>query len=71
MQEYMEYVRSLPINSNPEIFGLHDNANITFAMNETYQLLSGILKLQPKSTSGAGSSREDVSTYIVKGSDCY
>lgn len=57
----MEYIRSLPINSNPEIFGLHDNANITFAMNETYQLLSGILKLQPKSASGAGSSREDVS----------
>lgn len=57
----MTYIRGLPINSNPEIFGLHDNANITFALNETYQLLTGILKLQPKSSSGSGSSREDVS----------
>ncbi len=64
-QAYMNYIRSLPINSNPEIFGLHDNANITFALNETSQLLSGILKLQPKSTSGAGTSREDVSNYIL------
>lgn len=65
-KEYMDYIRSLPINSNPEIFGLHDNANITFALNETYQLLSGILKLQPKSTSGGGSSREDAVEEIVK-----
>jgi dynein heavy chain len=26
-QAYVAYVRSLPINDTPEIFGLHDNAN--------------------------------------------
>ncbi len=26
-QAYLAYVRSLPINDTPEIFGLHDNAN--------------------------------------------
>ena len=60
-QTYMDYIRGLPINDTPEMFGLHDNANITFALNETFQLLEGILLLQPKSSKGAGKSREEVS----------
>ena len=56
----MEYIRELPINDTPEIFGLHENANITFAQNETFSLLNGILLLQPKSASGSGRSREEV-----------
>ena len=56
----MEYIRSLPINDTPEMFGLHDNANITFALNETHSLLSGIVKLQPKSKTGGGRSQEEV-----------
>ncbi len=54
------YVKDLPINDTPEIFSLHDNANITFAQNETFNLLTGLLKLQPKTSSGSGQSREDV-----------
>lgn len=60
LQAFMTYIRSLPINDTPEMFGLHDNANITFAMNEGYQLLNNILLLQPKSSSGGGRSREEV-----------
>ena len=56
----MKYIRSFPINDNPELFGLHDNANITFALNETYALLDGLVALQPKQSSGGGSSREEV-----------
>lgn len=44
----------------PEIFGLHDNANITFAQNETYGLLGAIIQLQPKSSSVGGQGREEV-----------
>ena len=56
----MTYVRSLPINDTPEIFGLHDNANITYALNETFTLLKNIVLLQPRSSSSGGSSREEV-----------
>jgi len=63
----MAYIRSLPINDTPEIFGLHENANITFAQNETYTMLSTLLLLQPKISSGSGRSREEVPTprYII------
>ncbi|XP_071830856.1 dynein axonemal heavy chain 1-like isoform X2 [Apostichopus japonicus] len=57
---YLAYIRSLPINDTPEIFGLHNNANITFAQNETFSLLNNILLLQPRTASGGGRSREEV-----------
>ena len=60
LQGYLAYMRSLPINDTPEIFGLHDNANITFAQNETYAMLSTLLLLQPKISSASGRSREEV-----------
>lgn len=59
-EHYLRYIRGLPINDTPEIFALHDNANITFAQNETFSLLQGILKMQPRSSSSAGRSREEV-----------
>ena len=59
-QHYLRYIRGLPINDTPEIFALHENANITFAQNETFSLLRGILKMQPRSSSGSGRSREEV-----------
>lgn len=54
----------------PEIFGLHDNANITFAQNETFALFSAILQLQPKSSSMGGQSREEVGSSGGTGPGC-
>ena len=61
----MNYIRSLPINDTPEIFGLHDNANITYAQNETFSMMASILLLQPKSSSGGGTSREEVQFMLI------
>lgn len=61
----MAYIKSLPINDTPEIFSLHDNANITFANNETQHLLGGLLKLQPKTATGGGKSREEVGCFLM------
>ena len=29
---YLDYIESLPLNAEPEVFGMHDNANITCAI---------------------------------------
>ncbi|XP_021099660.1 dynein heavy chain 1, axonemal isoform X7 [Heterocephalus glaber] len=57
---YLSYIKSLPLNDMPEIFGLHDNANITFAQNETFALLGAIIQLQPKSSSSGSQGREEI-----------
>ncbi|NWQ64257.1 DYH1 protein, partial [Neopipo cinnamomea] len=57
---YLQYVKGLPLNDSPELFGLHDNADITFAQNETFALLGAIAQLQPKTISLGGRSREEI-----------
>lgn len=59
-ESYCEYIESLPINPDPEVFGMHDNANITCAQGETYANFDIILSLQPRVASGSGKSREDL-----------
>ena len=56
LENYREFVRSLPYNEGPEVFGLHDNANITCAITETNALLDTALSLQPRAASGEGKS---------------
>uniref|UniRef100_T1J5R6 Uncharacterized protein n=1 Tax=Strigamia maritima TaxID=126957 RepID=T1J5R6_STRMM len=62
INDYVEYIRSLPINDNPDIFGLHENANITYAQNELFINLQNLLLQQPQTVDvGAGGlSRDDV-----------
>ena len=57
--DYVEAVKAFPAMPKPEIFGLHENADITCDQNETYNLFSTILALQPRVSGGGGASRED------------
>jgi dynein heavy chain len=50
----------LPLNPAPEAFGLHDNAEITTNQAEARTLLELVLSVQPRQSSGAGKSREEV-----------
>ncbi|XP_049894014.1 dynein axonemal heavy chain 1 [Epinephelus moara] len=64
---YLAYIRGLPINDTPEIFGLHDNANISFAQNETFALLGAVVRLQPRAASAGGKTQEEIVEEIVAG----
>ena len=46
----LETIKSYPINDHPEIFGMHENARITCANNQTQQLFDTIVSIQPKYT---------------------
>ena len=50
----MAYFKSLPLVDDPEIFGMHENANVIFNTNESLHLMGQILNLQPRATGGGG-----------------
>ncbi|KAL1510265.1 hypothetical protein AB1Y20_006588 [Prymnesium parvum] len=59
-QGYLDYLEALPVNAFPEVFGLHDNADITCAQKDTFTMFATILSLQPRTATGAGNSRDEV-----------
>lgn len=46
--EYVDYIRQLPQITHPEVFGLHENADISRDYQETQQLFDGILLTLPR-----------------------
>lgn len=59
-EEYIDYIKSLPLNPKPEAFGLHNNAEITTSQIATQQLLESMIAMQPKTSSGKGKTREEI-----------
>ncbi|XP_047204788.1 dynein axonemal heavy chain 1 isoform X4 [Girardinichthys multiradiatus] len=64
---YLAYIRGLPINDTPDIFGLHDNVNIWSAQNETFALLEALVCLQPQAsaTSAGGKTLDETVEEVV------
>ena len=50
----------MPVNTDPEVFGLHENADIITAQNECYLLLETVLTIQPRLTTGGGKTQEQI-----------
>lgn len=46
------YISGLSLSDDPEIFGLHENANITFQMAESSRMFNIVLSIQPRVTTG-------------------
>ena len=59
-QKYMEYIEQLPLNPAPEAFGMHDNANIICAEQDTTDCFNVIVSLQANTSDSGGQSREEV-----------
>ena len=51
-KEMLEFIESLPLVNKPEVFGLHENANITKGQQETNALFNSILLTQKAETGG-------------------
>ncbi|XP_028179118.1 dynein heavy chain 6, axonemal [Ostrinia furnacalis] len=54
-----EYIDSLPVIEDPEVFGMHENANIAFENKETNTLIQTIVDVQPRSGGGGGGDTPD------------
>ena len=64
-EDYVEYIKSLPIDPLPEVFGLHDNADIARQQAETQQLFDSVLITLPRDAGGSGASTQgSFETYL-------
>lgn len=59
LEDYRDYIESLPSVENPEVFGMHDNANIAFENKETSTLIQTIVDVQPRAIGGGGGDTPD------------
>lgn len=59
-EHYLEYIRSLPMNDEPEVFGLHANAQITSNIKVSNSLCEELLGLLPRNASQSGQTTESL-----------
>ncbi|XP_071360020.1 dynein axonemal heavy chain 6 [Trachinotus anak] len=59
LEQYKKYIESLPIIDDPEIFGMHENANLAFQRQETMTLINTILDVNPRSSAQQGAKSND------------
>ncbi|KAJ3337634.1 hypothetical protein HDU93_000777, partial [Gonapodya sp. JEL0774] len=57
---YRNYIKGLPLDEPPDVYGLHANASITRKQQETYANFETLLALMPRQSKGAGKSREEI-----------
>ena len=61
------YIEDLPLVDDPEIFGLHGNADLAYRSSQTKAVLGTILDIQPKEGGGGGGlTREEVVLKMVE-----
>jgi dynein heavy chain len=63
--DYLNYIESLPIYTNPEIMGLHQNSEIMTNQNESSNLLKQSKAIQPSTSSNMSSDGENQSFALI------
>ncbi|RKO89719.1 dynein heavy chain and region D6 of dynein motor-domain-containing protein [Blyttiomyces helicus] len=66
LTSFRAYIESLPYTEEPSVFGMHENANISYQLQETRRLIRAVLDVQPRlMSSGGGKSSEETVTGIA------
>ncbi|KAK3752205.1 hypothetical protein QZH41_008046 [Actinostola sp. cb2023] len=65
--EYIEFIKELPQTQSPEVFGMHDNVDISKELQETRNFFDSVLLTQAQGTGGgAGKKTEEALLEIAK-----
>ncbi|XP_076248728.1 dynein heavy chain at 16F [Calliopsis andreniformis] len=66
LQEYKDFVETFSIIDDPEIFGMHENANIAYQLKEAQFVLNTMLEVLPKeSVADQGKSSSDIAYEVA------
>lgn len=57
--DYVEYIISLPNSEGPDVFGMHENALITFQLQESNKISNVVLSIQPRASGSSGGKKPD------------
>lgn len=57
--DYIEYIISLPNSEGPDVFGMHENALITFQLQESSKISNVVLSIQPRASGSSGGKSPD------------
>ncbi|KAI9095538.1 hypothetical protein DFS34DRAFT_182154 [Phlyctochytrium arcticum] len=62
LASFRSYIEHLPFSEEPSVFGMHENADISFQIQETRRLLRTVMEVQPRVSAGGvgGMSAEEV-----------
>ncbi|KFW96981.1 Dynein heavy chain 8, axonemal, partial [Phalacrocorax carbo] len=67
LEQYFEYIQSLPAMDSPKVFGLHPNADIIYQSNTAADILDTITNIQPKESGvGHGETREAIVYHLAE-----
>ncbi|XP_012151823.2 dynein heavy chain at 89D [Megachile rotundata] len=59
-EDYLKFIKELPLVNTPEVFGLHPNAEIGYFTQAVKEMWSNLIELQPQTeTSGVGISKDE------------
>ncbi|CAJ1387737.1 unnamed protein product, partial [Effrenium voratum] len=67
LEEVREHVRKLPMDEDPQVFGLHPNAQITAQTEEARKFLDIILSVQPRIASAGQVRPEQIISEMAEG----
>lgn len=67
LTEAKAYIDSLPLDEDPEVFGLHPNANIAFELKTVGDFTDTILMMQPRvASAGAGRTPDELAQDLCR-----
>uniref|UniRef100_A0A1Y1M3F1 Dynein heavy chain AAA lid domain-containing protein n=1 Tax=Photinus pyralis TaxID=7054 RepID=A0A1Y1M3F1_PHOPY len=68
LEEYRDFVDTFPIIEEPEIFGMHENANIAYQTKETQTVIRTMIDCQPSTSGGGeGKSADEIAFELAEG----
>lgn len=56
---FRAFIKALPASETPEVFGMHDNANTAFELQEAGRVMDTVLAMQPREPALPGSTMPD------------